>query len=77
MKHHRKITKKIFPDLLILEPLLRKWKNEKNVKVYSVLIDVSYNSDICLKLFSDKIYKLSTIRQDSADDLALTLFTSV
>jgi rfaE bifunctional protein nucleotidyltransferase chain/domain len=35
MKQHQKITKKIFPGLHLLEPLLRKWKNEKKTIVFT------------------------------------------
>jgi D-glycero-beta-D-manno-heptose 1-phosphate adenylyltransferase len=35
MKRHQKITEKIFPDMHCLEPILRKWKNEKKRIVFT------------------------------------------
>jgi D-glycero-beta-D-manno-heptose 1-phosphate adenylyltransferase len=35
MKRHQKITEKIFPDMHRLEPLLRKWRNEKKRVVFT------------------------------------------
>lgn len=55
----------------------QKWKKAKNVTIYSVLIDVYYNSIAALKGFSDYTHHLKSIRKDSADDLAMTLFTSI
>lgn len=54
-----------------------KWKKAKNVKIYSVLIDAYANSDSAIKTFSDRVDKLSTVRKDVADDLAMQLFMTV
>ena len=35
MEQHQKITKKIFSEMHLLEPLLRKWKNEKKTIVFT------------------------------------------
>lgn len=51
------------------------WKKQKNVSIYSVLIDASFNSDECLKEFSDSINKLSSLRKNVADELATTIFS--
>jgi D-glycero-beta-D-manno-heptose 1-phosphate adenylyltransferase len=35
MEQHQKITKKIFPEMHLLEPFLRKWKNKKKTIVFT------------------------------------------
>ena len=52
------------------------WKKENKVAIYSILIDSSANSAQVLNLFSDKVEKLSNMKQD-ADDLAVNIFTDI
>ncbi len=52
------------------------WKKENKVAIYSVLIDSGPNSPVVLKLFSDKVEKLSNMKQD-ADDLAVSIFGEI
>lgn len=54
------------------------WKEEKNVDVYSVLIDALFNTDRGLQVFSDEIHKLSDINnQLSNDEVAFNLFGDI
>lgn len=53
------------------------WKKLRNVSIYSILIDVYDNADSAVKLFSDKIEKLSLLRHGVADNLAIDVFTSL
>lgn len=53
------------------------WKKTKGVKVYSVLIDASYNYQTSLDEFSDSVLKLSEITEDSFDKTASVLFRTV
>jgi uncharacterized protein with von Willebrand factor type A (vWA) domain len=52
------------------------WKKENKVSIYSVLIDSGPSTPIVLKLFSDKVEKLSSMKQD-ADDLAVSIFGEI
>jgi uncharacterized protein with von Willebrand factor type A (vWA) domain len=52
------------------------WKKENKVSIYSVLIDSGPNTPVVLKLFSDKVEKLSSMKQD-ADDLAVSIFADI
>ena len=54
-----------------------KWKDDNNVNIYGILIDSYYNSDATLKLFATEIHKLSSINQNSSEDLAITLFDAM
>lgn len=49
------------------------WKKENKVSIYSILIDSSANSAVVLNLFSDRVEKLSNMK-DQADDIAINLF---
>ena len=52
-----------------------KWKAENKVNIYSVLIDAWDNSDSTLRQFSDRVDKLSTMKDDQSQDaLAVSLF---
>ncbi len=53
------------------------WKKENNVKVYSILIDIYYHSNICLKQFSDKIYNLNNIKRDVITNEIGDLYASI
>lgn len=53
-----------------------KWKKERSIKVYSVLINVSANTAVSLKEISDKIDKLSNIISEQ-DNLAKMLFQAI
>lgn len=55
------------------------WKKEKHVRVYSILIDCTSNSDATLKLFSDKIYHLASLRNlhPAADETSFDLFETL
>jgi len=50
-----------------------KWKKEKKISVFSILIDAGWSSTTVLDLFSNTIEKLSSL-QDNGDSVALTLF---
>ena len=52
------------------------WKKDNKVAIYSILIDSSANTAVVLNLFSDKVEKLSNMKQD-ADDLAVNIFTDI
>lgn len=52
------------------------WKKANKVSIFTVLIDAYANTDVCIKKISDRIDRLSNIRDD-ADNLALTLFLEV
>ena len=54
----------------------KKWKTENKVKVYSVLIDSYDNSNSTLNQFSDRVDKLSNLRE-TQDDLALSIFAEM
>jgi uncharacterized protein with von Willebrand factor type A (vWA) domain len=54
----------------------KQWKKDNKVNIYSVLIDSWDNSDATLKQFSDRVDKLSNIKE-SQDDLAVSLFTDI
>lgn len=53
------------------------WKKEKKVNIYSVLIDLSYNTTSSLKLFSDTIYKLEDLTTDTLNSTAINIFDSL
>jgi hypothetical protein len=52
------------------------WKKENKVNIYSILIDTGPNTPVVLNLFSDKVEKLSSMKQD-ADDLAISIFSDI
>jgi uncharacterized protein with von Willebrand factor type A (vWA) domain len=54
----------------------QEWKKQKNVKIYSILIDVTANTDVVLREFSERVDKLSSINT-SQDQLATVLFKVV
>lgn len=54
----------------------KEWKHKKNVKIYSILIDVTANTDVVLREFSERVDKLSSINI-SQDQLATVLFKLV
>lgn len=54
------------------------WKRNKKVNIYSVLIDVSYNTSTSLKMFSNDIFKLQNLRNAAnCDSVALSIFSAV
>lgn len=54
------------------------WKKEKAVKIHSILITVSWASDVTLKEFSDSITTLTNIREEvDMENLAMNMFISV
>lgn len=50
------------------------WKKEKNVKIYSILINTYRGTTVSLDLFSDKAFSLSDINEKQMDDTAFKLF---
>lgn len=55
-----------------------KWKSENKVNIYSVLIDSYDNSVGTIKQFSDRVDKLSNIREsDRNDEVALDIFLDI
>jgi uncharacterized protein with von Willebrand factor type A (vWA) domain len=54
----------------------RRWKRDNKVNVYSVLIDSYSNSATTLKQFSDRIDKLSNLKE-TQEDIALDLFLDI
>lgn len=55
-----------------------KWKTENKVNIYSVLIDSYDNSVSTVKKFSDRVDKLSNIREsDTNDGIALDIFLDI
>jgi uncharacterized protein with von Willebrand factor type A (vWA) domain len=54
----------------------KKWKEENNVKIYSILIDSWDNSTSTLDQFSDSISKLSNLKTNQ-EDIALSIFTDI
>jgi uncharacterized protein with von Willebrand factor type A (vWA) domain len=52
------------------------WRKRNNVNVYSILIDAWHNSDSALKLFSDKITKLNSIKM-RGESIALSIFENI
>lgn len=56
-----------------------KWKKERNVNVFSILIDTGYSSIASLLEFTKKenIFRLSDMDDASQDDLAVTLFDQI
>ncbi len=50
------------------------WKKEKNVKIYSILINTCRGTTVSLDLFSDKSFSLSDINERQMDDTAFKLF---
>jgi len=65
----------------VREPWLKeykKWKSENKVNIYSVLIDSYENSIATVRKFSDRVDKLSNIREsDKNDEIALELFLDI
>jgi uncharacterized protein with von Willebrand factor type A (vWA) domain len=53
------------------------WKKKQNVQIFSILMDVGYNTDAPLKLFSDSITRLKSLRNKDADAVAQMIFTQV
>ena len=49
------------------------WKHEKNINIYSVLIDNYFNTDASINEFSDEIIKLSDLEKNK-DDAAAEIF---
>ena len=53
----------------------KQWKSDNKVNIYSVLIDSYDNSIATVRKFSDRVDKLSNVREsDHNDDIALDLF---
>lgn len=52
------------------------WKKENKVSIYSILIDSGPSTPVVLKLFSDMVEKLSSMKQD-ADNLAVSIFANI
>tara|TARA_Y100000593_G_scaffold25624_1_gene51117 strand:- start:174 stop:1712 length:1539 start_codon:yes stop_codon:yes gene_type:complete len=52
------------------------WRKKNNVNVYSILIDSWHNSDSALKLFSDKITKLNSIKM-KGEAIAVSIFENL
>lgn len=53
----------------------KEWKSSNKVNIYSVLIDSYDNSVATIRKFSDRVDKLSNVREsDHNDDIALDLF---
>lgn len=56
----------------------KKWKEENKVNIYSVLIDSYDNSVATVRKFSDRVDKLSNIREsDRNDEIALEIFLDI
>jgi|APSaa5957512535_1039671.scaffolds.fasta_scaffold01580_17 uncharacterized protein with von Willebrand factor type A (vWA) domain len=55
----------------------KKWKSEKNVKIQSILIDMGYNFQGSLDLFSDSVTKLRELTSSSLDELATDIFKNI
>lgn len=53
------------------------WKAENKVKVYSILIDSGPNTPVVLKLFSDKVEKLSNMKAASVDTIAVNIVADI
>jgi uncharacterized protein with von Willebrand factor type A (vWA) domain len=53
------------------------WKKEKNVRVYSILINTYRGTTVSLDLFSDKAFALNDINEKKMDDTAFQLFDLV
>lgn len=53
------------------------WKKEKNVRVYSILINTYRGTTVSLDLFSDKAFSLNDINEKKMDDAAFQLFDLV
>jgi uncharacterized protein with von Willebrand factor type A (vWA) domain len=53
------------------------WKKEKNVRVYSILINTYRGTTVSLDLFSDKAFALSDINETKMDDTAFQLFNLI
>lgn len=53
------------------------WKKEKNVRVYSILINTYRGTTVSLDLFSDKAFSLNDINEKKMDDTAFQLFDLV
>ena len=51
------------------------WKNKNNVQIFSILMDVSYNTEAPLKLFSDSVTHLKQLQRKDADKMAMTIFS--
>jgi uncharacterized protein with von Willebrand factor type A (vWA) domain len=54
-----------------------KWKKEKGISLFSVLIDAGYNSDSSLKEFSSSIFKLSALTGSSSEEIVMDIFAKV
>ncbi len=54
-----------------------KWRKEKSVSLYSILINCGYNSDASLREFSTTVYSLDNITSKNTDEAALDLFIQV
>jgi uncharacterized protein with von Willebrand factor type A (vWA) domain len=52
----------------------KSWKKEKNVRIYSILINTYRGTTVSLDLFSDKAFSLSDINEKQMDDTAFKLF---
>jgi uncharacterized protein with von Willebrand factor type A (vWA) domain len=52
------------------------WKKENKVSVYSILIDSGPNTPVVLRLFSDKVEKLSNLKT-GADNIAINIFADI
>lgn len=53
------------------------WKKEKNVRVYSILINSYRGTTVSLDLFSDKSFSLNDINEHKMDEAAFQLFDLV
>jgi uncharacterized protein with von Willebrand factor type A (vWA) domain len=56
------------------------WKKQKKVSIYTVLVDVTYNSDFTVNKFSEQVHKLQTLRDASENgmaNLAFDLFSTI
>lgn len=53
------------------------WKKEKNVRVYSILINTYRGTTVSLDLFSDKAFSLNDINEHKLDEAAFQLFDLV
>jgi hypothetical protein len=62
-------------DSFLKEYLL--WKKNKKVSIFSVLIDSYANSSAVLNSFSDEVKKLSEMKENSGDEVMLTIVDGI
>jgi len=51
------------------------WKKKNNVQIFSILMDVSYNTEAPLQLFSDSVTHLRQLQRKDADKTAMMIFS--